>query len=134
MKNKTLTSNGRKHMSHFSYACKTEGENGISRLISALCVNCMSVVPEYSRIFVTVLRDGEINNIIILQHLSMMIPFLKCPFIPTFLLIKARRCHSLGSFFVIFFPHACPHFKSDICKDNRRSHVKLHNILFYFNN
>ena len=22
------------HMSHFSYACKTEGENGISRLIS----------------------------------------------------------------------------------------------------
>ena len=25
-----------------------------------------------------------------------------------------------------------PHFKSDICKDNRRSHVKLDNILFYF--
>ena len=27
---------------------------------------------------------------------------------------------------------ACPHFKSDICKDNRRSHVKLHNILFFY--
>ena len=24
----------------------------------------------------------------------------------------------------------CPHFKSDICKHNRRSHVKLYNILF----
>ena len=37
-------------MSHFSYACKTEGENGISRLISALCINCMSAILEYSRI------------------------------------------------------------------------------------
>ena len=37
------------YMSHFSYACKTEGENGISRLISALCINCLSAVPEYSR-------------------------------------------------------------------------------------
>ena len=27
---------------------------------------------------------------------------------------------------------ARPHFKSDIHKQNRRSHVKLHNILFYF--
>ena len=27
---------------------------------------------------------------------------------------------------------ACLYFKSDICKQNRRSHVKLHNILFYF--
>ena len=26
---------------------------------------------------------------------------------------------------------ACPHFKSDIHKHNRRSHVKLHNILFF---
>ena len=26
---------------------------------------------------------------------------------------------------------ACQHFKSDIRKDNRRSHVKLDNILFY---
>ena len=34
-------------------------------------------------------------------------------------------------FFVIFFLHACPHFKSDIRKDNRRSHVKLHNILLF---
>ena len=24
----------------------------------------------------------------------------------------------------------CPQFKSDICKHNRRSHVKLHNFLF----
>ena len=30
--------NGKKHtyMSHFAYACKTEGQNGISRLISEL--------------------------------------------------------------------------------------------------
>ena len=26
---------------------------------------------------------------------------------------------------------ACSHFKSDIHKQNRRSHVKLHNILFF---
>ena len=38
------------HMSHFSYACKTKGENGISHLISALCVNCLSAILEYSRI------------------------------------------------------------------------------------
>ena len=29
---------------------KTEGENGISRLISTLCVNCLSTIPEYSRL------------------------------------------------------------------------------------
>ena len=34
-------------------------------------------------------------------------------------------------FFVIFFLHVCLHFKSDIHKDNRRSHVKLHNILLF---
>ena len=39
-----------RNMSHFSYACKTEGQNVISRLISALCVNCLSAIPEYSRI------------------------------------------------------------------------------------
>ena len=38
------------HMSHFAYTCKTEGKNGISRLISALCVNCLISIPEYSRI------------------------------------------------------------------------------------
>ena len=38
------------YMSRFAYACKTEGENGISRLISALCVNCLSSIPEYSRL------------------------------------------------------------------------------------
>ena len=37
-------------MSHFSYSCKTEGENGISYLISALCIKCLSAIPEYSRI------------------------------------------------------------------------------------
>ena len=38
------------YMSHFSYACKTKGENGISHLISILCVNCLSAILEYSRI------------------------------------------------------------------------------------
>ena len=38
------------YMSHFAYACKTQGKNGISRLISALCVNCLISIPEYSRI------------------------------------------------------------------------------------
>ena len=38
------------YMSHFSYACKTEGENGISCLISPLCINCLSSIAEYSRI------------------------------------------------------------------------------------
>ena len=38
------------YMSHFTYACKTEGKNGISRLISALCVNCLISIPEHSRI------------------------------------------------------------------------------------
>ena len=33
-----------------------------------------------------------------------------------------------GTFAWEFF--ACPHFKSDIHKQNRRSRVKLHNILF----
>ena len=37
-------------MSHFAYACKTEGKNGISCLISALCVNCLISIPEYSRL------------------------------------------------------------------------------------
>ena len=44
------------HMSHFSYSCKIEWENGISCLISALCVNCKftsehssGIVQKYSR-------------------------------------------------------------------------------------
>ena len=41
-----LSSNHVVHMSHFAYTCKTEGENGISRLISALCVNCLSSIPD----------------------------------------------------------------------------------------
>ena len=39
------------HMSHFSYACKTEGGNGISCLISALCVNFKFTSECYSGIF-----------------------------------------------------------------------------------
>ena len=39
------------YMSHFSYSCKTEGENGISHLISALCVNCKFTSEHYSGIF-----------------------------------------------------------------------------------
>ena len=38
------------YMSYFAYVCKTEGKNGISRLISALCVNCLISIPEYSRL------------------------------------------------------------------------------------
>ena len=45
-----LNPNDRINMSYFAYACKTEGKNGISRLISALCVNCLISIPEYSRI------------------------------------------------------------------------------------
>ena len=40
----------RNDMSYFAYACKTGGQNGISHLISALCVNCLSSIPEYSRL------------------------------------------------------------------------------------
>ena len=38
------------NMSHFSYSCKTEGKNGISHLISAVCINCLSAIQEYSRL------------------------------------------------------------------------------------
>ena len=117
--------------------------------------------------------DGEINNITILsisaiknffsnqfkssklaplfvlnlknRYLSKTISFLKCPLVPTFLLlIKARSCllkqegaikktemFSLKDPFAWEF-FACLHFKSDIHKQNRRSHVKLHNIFFFF--
>ena len=37
-------------MSYFAYACKTKGQNGISHLISTLCINCLSSIPEYSRL------------------------------------------------------------------------------------
>ena len=40
----------KKNVSYFAYACKTEGKNGISHLISTLCVNCLISIPEYSRI------------------------------------------------------------------------------------
>ena len=115
--------------------------------------------------FETVLTDGKMNNIIILQqlqlkslvlfsnqfkssnwpplfvinlknwYLSKTISFLKCPFVPTFLLIIARRCDQKnGNVFSqgpIRLGVFCPHFKSDIRKHNRRSDVKLHNILFF---
>ena len=45
--------------------------------------------------------------------------------------IKKTEMFSLKDPFAWEF-FACPHFKSDICKDKRRSHVKLDNILFYF--
>ena len=38
------------YMSHFAYACKTEGKNGISCLISTLCINCLISILEYSRL------------------------------------------------------------------------------------
>ena len=67
-------------------------------------------------------------------YLSKMISFLKCPFVPTFLLTIARRCDPKnGNVFSqgpIRLGVFCPHFKSDIRKHNRRSDVKLHNILF----
>ena len=68
-------------------------------------------------------------------YLSKRISFLKCPLVPTFLLlIKARRCDQKnGNVFSqgpIRLGVFCPHFKSDIRKHNRRLDVKLHNILF----
>ena len=68
-------------------------------------------------------------------YLSKMISFLKCPFVPTFLLIIARRCDQKnGNVFSqgpIRLGVFCPHFKSDIHKHNRRSDVKLHNFFFF---
>ena len=40
---------------------------------------------------------------------------------------KRKRFFSQGPIGLGVF---CPHFKSDIHNHNRRSHVKLHNILF----
>ena len=69
-------------------------------------------------------------------YLSKMIPFLKYPLIPTFLLLmKARRCNKktemspvkepfTWEFFVIFLPH--------IWKENRKSHVKMYRSKFIF--
>ena len=66
-------------------------------------------------------------------YLSKTISFFKCPFVPTFLLIIARRCDQKnGNIFSqgpIRLGVFCPHFKSDIHKHNRRSDVKLRNIL-----
>ena len=45
--------------------------------------------------------------------------------------IKKTETFSLKDPFTWKF-FACPHFKSDIRKDNRRSHVKLHNFLFFY--
>ena len=75
-------------------------------------------------------------------YLRKIISFLKCPLVPTFLLlIKARRCDQkmemfslkepfTWEFFVIFFLHSCPHFNSDIHKDNKDNMWNC--IIFYF--
>ena len=39
------------YMSHFSYSCKIKRQNGISRFISALCVNCKFTSESNSEIF-----------------------------------------------------------------------------------
>ena len=46
----TMMTYGEVNMSHFAYMCKTKGKNGISRLMSGLCVNCLISIPEYSRL------------------------------------------------------------------------------------
>ena len=46
-------------------------------------------------------------------------------------MIKKTETFSLKDPFAWEF-FAWPHFKSDIHKQNRRSHVKLHNILFFY--
>ena len=67
-------------------------------------------------------------------YLSKTISFLKCPFVPTFLLIIARRCDQKNGNILsqgpIHLGVFCPHFKSDIRKHSRRSDVKLPNFLF----
>ena len=82
---------------------------------------------------------NEMNEMFNERYISKTISFLKCPLVPTFLLlIKARRCNQKNRNIFSQGPiirsgvFACLHFKSDIRKDNRRSHVKLDNILFYF--
>ena len=75
-------------------------------------------------------------------HLSKMIPFLKCPLVPTFLLfIKARRCDQkmemfslrepfAWEFFCDIFSAFLSAFNSDIQKENRKSHVKMYKFIF----
>ena len=59
-------------------------------------------------------------------YLRKTITFLKCPLIPTFLLlIKARRCNLLGIFCAIFSSFLSAFNNSNIWKENRRSHVKM---------
>ena len=68
-------------------------------------------------------------------YLSKMVPFLKCPLVPTFLLlIKARRYDKKTETFSLKEPFAWEFFvllsaflsafNSDLQKENRRSHVK----------
>ena len=72
-----------------------------------------------------------------------MIPFLKCPLVPTFLLlIRAKKTEKTEKFslkepfalefFCDIFSTFLSTFNSDIWKENRRSHVKFYNYLFYF--
>ena len=62
-------------------------------------------------------------------YLSKTISFLKCPFVPTFLLIIARRCDQKnGNVFSqgpICLGVFCPHFKSDIHKHNKRVFTEI---------
>ena len=48
-------------MSHFSYSCKTERENGISHLNSALCINCK---------FTSECNSGIFQNYLLPNHLD----------------------------------------------------------------
>ena len=74
-------------------------------------------------------------------YLSKTIPFLKCPLIPTFLLvIKARRCdqktetfslkEKFAWEFLCYFSAFLSTFKSNLWKENRRSHVKMYKFIF----
>ena len=59
-----------KDKSHFSYSCKTERENGISRLNSTLCVNCKftsqcnsGIFQKYSRNIPEIFQNADYSTI-----------------------------------------------------------------------
>ena len=51
------------YMSHFSYSCKTERQNGISHLNSALCVNYKFTSKRNSGIFQKYSRNADYSTI-----------------------------------------------------------------------
>ena len=75
-------------------------------------------------------------------YLSKMIPFLKCPLIPIFLLlIKARRCDQKTETFSLKEPFCLgvfcatvsaflSTFNSNLQKENRRSYLKMYKFIF----